>query len=602
MHGLLTSDLCGWPAEAITVLDDVPDPKTLALRLIADVHAAKDVRVLMVYYVGHGLRTMDSELALAVTDTDPHPEALPYTGVPYRNLANIMEASAAATKLVILDCCHAELANKANYKLQSSDTGESQPYGGLYFMGASKMAERAQAPLDGRPTYFTAALVDAVREGIPDEGEMLTAQQIFRVVNRQLLAARLAEPVDSSIRNARDLPLARNAAHGAALDHPLGTPAVRATMTVPPRHVLGRRRLVTAGTLVVAAAGTGWFGIRPLIHRVGAPSPLPPGSAVTQAKALGMPISGHTDMVTSVAFSPDGKTLASGSYDQTVRLWDIARPADPKPLGNPLRGHTNHVTSVAFSPDGRTLASASEDTTVRLWKIGPSRTVTPGTVLTGHSAAVNTVSFTRDGTLAASGSDDTTIRLWRLSGPGRASALGTPFSSAEGDMAAVVRSVCLSTSPGTLASGSGNATVCLWNINRVTAPSLWTAALPDGTGVVNAVALSPDMAVLAGAGFDQAIRLWEVSVPRRPATGPVLSGHTDAVTSLAFSPDSATLASTGYDRTIRLWDLTELADARPIGAPLTGHAQAIFCVTFNPAGTLLASASGDTTIRLWSLS
>jgi WD40 repeat protein len=118
-------------------------------------------------------------------------------------------------------------------------------------------------------------------------------------------------------------------------------------------------------------------------------------------------------MVESVAFSPDGHTLASGSNDRTVRLWDVTDPANPRPLGNPLAGHTAGVNSVAFSPDGRVVATGSGDSTVRLWDVADRAAPRPlGDPLTGHTDTVWSVAFSPDGRTLASGSHDHTVRLW----------------------------------------------------------------------------------------------------------------------------------------------------------------------------------------------
>ncbi|MGI9097002.1 MAG: WD40 repeat domain-containing protein, partial [Solirubrobacteraceae bacterium] len=119
------------------------------------------------------------------------------------------------------------------------------------------------------------------------------------------------------------------------------------------------------------------------------------------------PLTGHTDYVLSIAFSPDGRTLASGSADDKIRLWDTRTH---QPLGTPLTGHADSVQSVAFSPDGRTLASASIDKTIRLWDTRAHKQLSPP--LNGHNDAVNSVAFSPDGRTLASAGNDKTIRLW----------------------------------------------------------------------------------------------------------------------------------------------------------------------------------------------
>ena len=131
--------------------------------------------------------------------------------------------------------------------------------------------------------------------------------------------------------------------------------------------------------------------------------------------ALSTLLASHTDSVYSVVFSPDGRTLASSSADNTVRLWNVADPAGSTPLGQPLTGHTSIVRAVVFSLDGRTLATASGDRTVRLWNVADPAGPTPlGQPLTGHISSVNSVVFSPDGRTLASSSADRTTRLWEM--------------------------------------------------------------------------------------------------------------------------------------------------------------------------------------------
>jgi len=224
----------------------------------------------------------------------------------------------------------------------------------------------------------------------------------------------------------------------------------------------------------------------------------------------GQPRSGHEDYVNAVAFSPDGKTLATGSRDITIRLWQVDQPsADPIVL----HGHESYVNAVAFSPDGKTLASASWDKTIRLWPVDqPSA---DPIVLHGYESYVNAVAFSPDGKTLASASVDKTIRMWPVDQP--------------------------STNP---------------------------IVLRGHESYVNAVAFSPDGKTLASASSDKTIRLWQVD---QPSTNPiVLRGHENVVNAVAFSPDGKTLASASNDKTIRMWRVA-LNDLRALACAAVGR-------------------------------
>ena len=287
-------------------------------------------------------------------------------------------------------------------------------------------------------------------------------------------------------------------------------------------------------------------------------------------------LKGHTNWVKSVAFSPDGALLATGSLDKTIRLWCVA---DGTPV-RMLKGHTNWVNSVAFSPDGALLATGSNDKTVRLWRVATGEVRT----LEGHTDLVKCVTFSPDGALLATGSRDKTIRLWCV-------ADGTPVRMLKGHTN-WVNSVAFSLDGALLATGSNDKTVRLWCV----ADGTPVRTLKRHTNWVNSVAFSPDGVLLATGSNDKTVCLWRV------ATGEVrtLEGHTDLVNSAAFSPDGTLLATGSNDKTVRLW---RVADGTPV-CTLKGHtvlAPWIKSVAFSPDGALLASGSGDKTVRLWSL-
>ena len=283
-------------------------------------------------------------------------------------------------------------------------------------------------------------------------------------------------------------------------------------------------------------------------------------------------LTGHTSAVNAVAFSPDGTTLATSSSDDSARLWDT-RTGQQRAV---LTGHTSNVTSAVFSPDGATLATTSEDGTARLWD---ARTGRSHTALSGHTEGVWSVAFSPDGTtLATSGQDN--ARLWDIS-TGRQRATLTGHTS-------YITDVAFSPDGATLATGGQDNAAHLWDVGTGRS----RAVLSGHTDVVIEVAFSPDGATLATTSADGTARLWDVGTGRSRA---VLSGHTNVVIEVAFSPDGATLATTSDDRTARLWDVGTGRSR----AVLSGHTEAVTEMAFSPDGATLATGGQDNAARLW---
>ncbi|KAJ3082307.1 hypothetical protein HDU99_003071, partial [Rhizoclosmatium hyalinum] len=297
---------------------------------------------------------------------------------------------------------------------------------------------------------------------------------------------------------------------------------------------------------------------------------------------------GHSGSVRSVAFSPDSKTVVSGSHDNTVKLWSV----ETGELRKTLVGHFSWVTAVAYSPDGKTVVSGSNDNTVKLWDVETGKCLK---TFEGHFSVVLSVAFSPDGKIIASGSghrnllwntqvkiSDKTVKLWSVE-------TGELHKTLEGHSGAV-NSVAFSPDSKTVVSGSEDKTVKLWSVET----GKLSKTLEGHFSVVNSVAFSPDSKTVVSGSYDMTVKLWSVETGKLCQT---LEGHSGAVNSVAFLPDSKTVVSGSEDKTVKLWSV----ETGKLSKTLEGHFSVVNSVAFSPDSKTVVSGSWDNTVKLWSV-
>jgi WD40 repeat protein len=332
---------------------------------------------------------------------------------------------------------------------------------------------------------------------------------------------------------------------------------------------------------------------------------------------------GHTGPAVGVAFSPSGRRLASLSQptrlvptaaDGTIRVWEV----DPQATLPVLRGHGSYIYPVAYSPDGRWIASGGWDNTLCLWD---ARTGEACGRPWDNGDLVKALAFSPDGSRLVSARQDR-LQVWEVATGRRREEIQVPapnilavafrpdgamlaaldgsggttvFDAATGAVVARLRlgashdTKALAYSPDGrwLAGASADQkTVCLFD-----AQTYEPSAQFPGHDAVIAVTFSADSRRLASCSFDHIVRVWTID----GGACQVLEGHTDDVFAVAFHPDGTRLATAGRDRAIWLWDLARGAEV----ARLQGHTSYVWSLAFSPDGATLASGSGDFTVRLW---
>jgi WD40 repeat protein/transcriptional regulator with XRE-family HTH domain len=296
-------------------------------------------------------------------------------------------------------------------------------------------------------------------------------------------------------------------------------------------------------------------------------------------KMLDLAWQAHTAAVQALGFSPDEQMLATGSWDGTIKLWNLENGALLW-----LGQHTGSIHRLTFTPDGRTLASGGDDAVIRLWDVSTGK---PLQTLSSQNSPIYALAWSPDGCLLAGGCFDGSIHLWEMQGgqaaqPG-ASRILTGHSGPVWSLA-----FAPDRSRSTLASGSFDRTVRMWDVESLEV----LETLAGHTAPVNTVAWSPDGCLLASGSRDQTIWLWDVE---RASYRTTFHGHTAVVHDLAFMPDGRSLLSGSEDGTLRVWDVERGQCARVI----QGYALTLYDVAWSPDSTRLASAGSDTLVTMW---
>ncbi|KAI9658392.1 MAG: hypothetical protein M1821_002525 [Bathelium mastoideum] len=283
-------------------------------------------------------------------------------------------------------------------------------------------------------------------------------------------------------------------------------------------------------------------------------------------------LEGHSGSVISVAFSSDGKQIASASEDNTIKVWDVERGG----AAYTLEGHSHFVLFVAFSPNNNQIVSASKDKTIKIWDTKKGDILC---TLRGHSDDVLAAVFSPDSEQIASISRDTTIRIWDAKRQG--------FLYEFKDHSGSVLAIAFSSDSKRIVSASADRTIRLWDAKRGEILHIFEGHLLE----VKAVAFSPNDEQIVSASEDTTIRTWDT---KKGAVLSVFEGHSKAVDAVVFSIDGKQIASASLDQTVRVWDV----ERGRLLHTLKNNSDEVGVVAYNPNGKQIAFASWDT-VQMW---
>jgi WD40 repeat protein len=335
---------------------------------------------------------------------------------------------------------------------------------------------------------------------------------------------------------------------------------------------------------LVCIAGISWGAINfsqylPKFAITPTPTPtVTEPAAITSNYQLRQTLKGHTGWVRAVAFFPNGFSLASGSYDRTLKLWNTRDNQAFGTLSNHL-GSISGINAIAVHPNGNTFAIACIDKSIKLWNF---RNGQPVRNIEAHAGQVYSVAYSPDGNSLVSASADKTLKLWNWR-------KGELLQTFEGHQDKVV-SVAFYPDGKRIASASFDKTIKIWDVNT----GKQVLSMTGHAAPVNAIAFSPDGKLLASSSQDQTVKIWDVSTGKVVRT---LSGHVGGVLAVDFNRDGSVIASGGVDKTIQIWDV-KTGKSMQI---LNQHEAPVLSLSFNPKDATLVSGSADRTVKVWQL-